>query len=93
VLSEHEKHQWRIIEDNLAPEFQPTLRNSGKTRALSLMVILGLIGVALLLLGVALNTAFLGVGGFVIMLLGSVAGFASTELPKPVKRFFSEDNV
>jgi multisubunit Na+/H+ antiporter MnhB subunit len=82
-LSEHEQRLFEQIERSLAedPKFASAVRSTDPRfharRRIVVAVIAVLLGLAVLIFGVALNSPLLGVAGFVVMLGAAALGIQS----------------
>lgn len=83
MLSDYEREQLAQIEQKLYEDKGFSRRATSATpaaqraRPVLVMLFSAIIGITLLVVGVALNLAFVGVLGFVVMLVGGVVGLKS----------------
>ncbi|GAB7191134.1 spore wall synthesis complex protein [Kineococcus sp. NUM-3379] len=93
-LSDHEQRLLEQMERALSaddPKFASAMRGSHRARAARRRLLVGgvalVVGLVLLVIGVAASQLWVGVGGFVIMLAGTVWAFSPprTAAPEPVQ--------
>ena len=82
VLAQMEQ-QLRDADPELAQSLQVPARGRLDVRRLSLGILVALIGIGALIAGVAADQIWLGVLGFVGMLVGALLGTTLTSDPKP----------